>query len=331
MTTFELAALLAEHHVGGLDVAVDELFEVRFREGAGHRGEHAPDTRRRHGAADGHDVIEGCALEKLHCVVEDAVHGAAVVVHGHRVRVGEPCGLAHLVLEALGLALARAVGHQLHGRGAAEQLVARPVDDTHAALSEALFEHVLAELVRLADLLLKPVDRARDERRRQREGDHPRCGKLREVSDVPRAQLIAEDGERAHEAAHEQRAEPAARHDRRARHERERHREHGTRGHLFAGGCLEHHDGNACNCERGPDFEAGERRARQLHGSCGEPTQRERDDQAENGEVPGNQEPAGPVVEVEGRAVHRERDTEQDQQKPEVEPDAALLKRPCVR
>src|SRR5207253_7467604 len=59
-------------------------------------------------------------------------------------------------------ALLGGVIEQLDRRGPAKERVACAIDDAHAAFADLLFEEVLAELHRFADLLAEAVDDARD-------------------------------------------------------------------------------------------------------------------------------------------------------------------------
>src|SRR5262245_40000177 len=101
----------------------------------------------------------------------------AEVVDLHRIRVGQGGRRLDLALEAAQvLRVAGALGaDELEGAGPPQERVLREIDLTHAAFTEFLFQHVLAQFARLAYLPAQDLDpRTRHDRDDRGEGDEER-------------------------------------------------------------------------------------------------------------------------------------------------------------
>ena len=107
-----LAALRAQHDVGGLDVAMDQADGVGLGQRAADHRQDPHHSACRLRAVDRDDPLQGRAVEKLHRVVEDAVVGSSVVEDGDGVGVGEPRGQLDFALEATQVELAGPIGPQ---------------------------------------------------------------------------------------------------------------------------------------------------------------------------------------------------------------------------
>jgi hypothetical protein len=87
------------------------------------------------------------AVEELHRIVEHAVVRMTVIVDGDGVRMREAARQLDFAFEALEPHAVGAGGRdELDGRRPAKQEVTRAIDHAHAALSQFLFERVVAEL-----------------------------------------------------------------------------------------------------------------------------------------------------------------------------------------
>ena len=160
------AAALADHDVGRLDVAVDQVHAVGLAQRRADLAQEVDDARRRQRAVALDDLLERQSRQVLHHVVEGAVVGVAVVVDLHRVPVGEPGGGPHLALEAgERVGVAGPIGpDQLDRHRLLEQQVLGQVDLAHPAGAEPPYQLVLPEPPRFGDLLaqLRQLGRAED-------------------------------------------------------------------------------------------------------------------------------------------------------------------------
>jgi hypothetical protein len=139
------AAVVADHDVVGLEVAVDEADGVGGGEAVAGLGEHAEDL-----GAGPRLLVEPAAQrdagDELHRDVDLAVGGGADVVDADDVGVreaGEGLGLAQQA--ALALGVAGAVAQDLDRDLAIEGLVEGGVDDAHAAAAELAQDGVAAD------------------------------------------------------------------------------------------------------------------------------------------------------------------------------------------
>jgi hypothetical protein len=134
-------AVLVEHDVVGLDVAVDDAARVGVLDGAG-------DLREDGGGLGGGELLarEAAAVDELH---RDHVLVADVadLVDADDARVAQRGGGLSLAAEADELLLAAGAEEDLEGDPAAQGAFPRLIDHAHAAAAELLDEDVLAEEV----------------------------------------------------------------------------------------------------------------------------------------------------------------------------------------
>jgi len=137
---------LKEHHVVGLEVAVDDAFAVGGPQGLGDLGADVGDALGRHGAVLGEGLCEGSALEQLHGQVEGAVFGLAEVVETNGVWVLDARGGLHFALKAQDHLFAgrQVSAYDLEGDVAREALLLGTVDGAEAALPQACVDVVAA-------------------------------------------------------------------------------------------------------------------------------------------------------------------------------------------
>ena len=132
-------------------------------------------TRRRHRAEGGHQLTQRRPVHVLHGVVERPVGGAAEIVDGNDVRVGELAGGLHLPFEAhQRLVPPFHAGQELHRGAAPEHGVAGEVDHAHATPPDATLQGVLAQLHGLFHLPAQAEDHRRSRRRCGDDDDPPR-------------------------------------------------------------------------------------------------------------------------------------------------------------
>jgi hypothetical protein len=127
------AAIGGHHHVGGLEVPVDDAFSMRGRERIRDGRRNGEQTIDREAALRNH-AVERLALDQLHREEVDAV-GLFDRMERHDVRMIERGGGPRLSLETFeALRIAAHVGRQdLEGHRASEPGVRGAVDLTHAA------------------------------------------------------------------------------------------------------------------------------------------------------------------------------------------------------
>ncbi len=178
-------AELADHHVGGLQVAVHDALGVRV----GHRFAHAQQHVERARAVPAllrvahelEDAPEIAALDEAHREVDLAAAVEAELVHGHDAGVIELAGDLRLLEEAHHAALVDALQrvvlgvplaaeHDLHRELAAQIVVPHAQDHAHAAARE-----LAAQLVARALRALR--DDAPQELARRRRGGLERGGR----------------------------------------------------------------------------------------------------------------------------------------------------------
>ena len=146
----QLAAALAQQHVGGLDVAVHDPDGVGVAEPFDHLGQDAGGQRRWEAALALDHAVQVAALDQLGDEVEHLVV-LAVVVDPHdarRLEAGQDRGL---VLEAGPevVVAGQVRDHELDRDLAVEGGVVGLVDHAHAALAELAQESVTAEVLAL--------------------------------------------------------------------------------------------------------------------------------------------------------------------------------------
>ena len=138
--------VLDDHHVLGLQVAVDDAGGVRGGEGVEHLAHHTADAPRRQRRLLFDHLEQVGAVEQLHRDVEPAVLVRAEVDDLHRVGVREPTRRARLAVEALdhlGIASEVRVQH-LDRHVLLEALLSRGVHPPHGAFADPLVDAVLA-------------------------------------------------------------------------------------------------------------------------------------------------------------------------------------------
>ena len=135
-----LATLMVghDHHVLGLEVAVDDPLVVRLLEREEHLMEDRYDAARRERVLLQEELQQIGPVEQLHRQIEHPVARPSEVEDAHGVGVREPAGHSRLPMEAL-LDL-RVGGHvlveHLHGDLVVEPLLVRRVDDPHGTLAQ---------------------------------------------------------------------------------------------------------------------------------------------------------------------------------------------------
>ena len=135
-----------EDDVGGFDVAVDQADAMGLGERAADLAQDVDDAALGLGAELAHQLVEVDAAQVFHGEIEQALRGAAVVIDGDGVGMGELAGHLDLVLEAGGVGLVGQVGaEQLDGDRAAQQGMAGAVNHAVGAAADFLHEDVLAE------------------------------------------------------------------------------------------------------------------------------------------------------------------------------------------
>jgi hypothetical protein len=156
------APLGHQNYVAGLDVPVDQPHAVRLGERAGDLAEDVTHPAGLLCALAADQVLEVDAVEVLHRVVEDAVHGAPVVEDRDGVGMAEPAGELDLALEAPQVLRRGPAGtEQLDGGRPPQHHVARPIDLAHSASADLLQQCVLAELRGFAYLPPEAEDHVR--------------------------------------------------------------------------------------------------------------------------------------------------------------------------
>ena len=138
------AAVGADHHVVGLEVAVDEAGAVGRGEAAGGGEEDREDLRER-ARALGEPGAGGEAVDELHGDEEAVALVQADVVDGDDVGVGELGEAAGLAEHAGALVLAGAGEEELEGDLAVELGVVCGVDGAHAPGPEQPEDHIAAD------------------------------------------------------------------------------------------------------------------------------------------------------------------------------------------
>ncbi len=138
-------AVLGEHHVGRLEIAVDDALVVRAREPFGDLGGDFEGAVRRQRAARG-QVAQLLAAHQLHRDEVDAV-GFVDRVDDRDVRMFERGGSARLLNEPLAPV---GVGHQLRRQHlerhlAVQAQVERAIDDAHAAAADLFDDLIVRE------------------------------------------------------------------------------------------------------------------------------------------------------------------------------------------
>ncbi len=138
-------AAVGDHDVGGLDVAMDDSRGMGDRERVGDLlGELDRALQRQ--AGFGNDLVERTAAHELHDEEVDPV-GVIHFVDRDDVRVVERrCGprLPEKAVAAIAAA-SRVSGNHLDGHDTAQACIGRPIDDTHAALADQVFDLVVRE------------------------------------------------------------------------------------------------------------------------------------------------------------------------------------------
>ena len=144
-------AVLADHDVGRLDVAMHDPFEVRIFECERHLQENLHQAGHRE-AAQGpgvfsldelKDVMKRRPLHHGHRVVRELLFGDAHLVDGDDVRMAQLGENLRLFEKTPELPLVDTVSHRLEGDMAPQVLVENEKDFTHAAFAE-LAEHDVA-------------------------------------------------------------------------------------------------------------------------------------------------------------------------------------------
>ncbi len=135
-----------QHHIAGLDVAVHDGVLVAVLQGLQHLPGDLDGLRHGHRPVAQH-LAQGAALDVLHHQIRlDGAVGAVLahIVHGGHTGVVERGRGVRLALEAgAELRLQRQLGGEgLHGDGAAQPVVDRPVDRAHSPLPELLHQLV---------------------------------------------------------------------------------------------------------------------------------------------------------------------------------------------
>ena len=138
-------AVLRDHEVLGLQVAVHDPGAVRFREAVGGLRGDAEERSRRQGAV-GQNLAQRSSLDELHRDELDAVRGADVVDRDE-IRVVQRRGRARFLLEALQPLGVRREGRRenLESELPTETRVARAIDLPHPARSERSHDFVGSE------------------------------------------------------------------------------------------------------------------------------------------------------------------------------------------
>ena len=136
---------IGDHDVGWFDVAMDDSRGMGDRERVGNLlGE--LDRALQGQAGPGNHLVERTAAHELHDEEVDPV-GVIHFVDRDDVRVVERrCGpgLPEKAVAAIAIA-SRVGGNHLDGHNTAQTRVGRPIDDTHAALADAVFDLVVRE------------------------------------------------------------------------------------------------------------------------------------------------------------------------------------------
>jgi hypothetical protein len=145
--------------VGGLDVTVDQARRVRLGQRAADLLEDVLDDTRRLRARAIDQLLQIDAVEILHCIIEDAVRAATIVVDRDRVRVRERARQAHFALETGSVLRSRFTqGQELQRSAAAQESVPRFEHHAHSALADLPDQGVLSELGGLAYATAKAED-----------------------------------------------------------------------------------------------------------------------------------------------------------------------------
>jgi hypothetical protein len=140
-------AALPHHHVGRLDVAVDDAAGVRRRQRRADLLGDLEDLADRQAAAAGQLDAQVLTLEPLHHAVGPPVVQRADLADRHHARVGDPLDRQRLAAEALHHVAVRRVlpVQHLDGGRLAGRQVARPVDRAAAPLRHQLVDHERAD------------------------------------------------------------------------------------------------------------------------------------------------------------------------------------------
>ena len=137
-------AIIADHDVGGLEIAVDDAGIVCGREAAARADEHLHDIGHR-SFADVEPLLDVVTFDELHRDVDPIIEHAGVI-HGDHIGMREPrerLGLSQQPGARFGvLALAVANADELERDAAVELRVVRFVYDPHAAHSELVHDDV---------------------------------------------------------------------------------------------------------------------------------------------------------------------------------------------
>ena len=145
----------------GLDVAMDQANRVSLGQRAANLLENSRRAApRRDGPHELDQLRERGTGQVFHRIVEDAVGRAAEIVDLDRVRDASSWLASCTSRSKRAMADRRhVVGlQQFDGRAAAQHRMAGPIDDAHAPFADLLFQGVLADLPRHADLPLQACD-----------------------------------------------------------------------------------------------------------------------------------------------------------------------------
>lgn len=144
-------AVLADHDVGRLEVAMHDPFEVRIFERERHLQENLHQAGHREATSSGgvfsfdelNDLMKRYPLHHGHRVVRELLVGHAHLVDRDDVRMAQLVESLRLFEKSPELSLVDAVVHRVQGYMAPQVLVKGEKDFTHAALAE-LAEHDIA-------------------------------------------------------------------------------------------------------------------------------------------------------------------------------------------